>query len=157
MAGTVTGENAAIFLQAHAAGSAPTMSASKLHSFWGMGSFSLTLDRGTVEQDLIGLPGNYFAQGALSMDGSFTLSRFGSSGSSDVLNNIIEGTSTNELIAISGSVGSTSPIHWFLVSCQITGYDVSMGDADTISEASIDFALLDPQNVTYKAGLISDA
>jgi hypothetical protein len=30
----------------------------------------------------------------------------------------------------------------------ITGFDLSLGDADTITEGSIDFAVMDPQNIS---------
>jgi hypothetical protein len=110
---------------------------------------------------LIGQPGNYFDQGALSVDGSLTQCRFGASGNSDLLQSIIDGTGNYEYVTISGQIsddaGGVTYLKWYLVSCQITGFDVTMGDADTITEASIDFTCLDPYNMSYSTGVISDA
>lgn len=161
MAGTVTGEKANLWFVNHAGGTAPSFTSTEDHSFWGASDFSLTLDRGTIEQDLIGQAGNYMDQGSLSLDGSFTMGRFATDDKSYTLDSIIDGTGTNKYIAFSGQVaddeGSTVYLKWYLVSCQITGYDVSIGDADSITEASIDFIVLDPQNIHYNNGKISDS
>lgn len=161
MAGTVTGEDANVWFAAHSGGVAvwTGFTTTENHSFWGMSDFSLTIDRGTVEHDLMGQAGNYFDQGSLSMNGSFTISKFGSSGSSYALMNIVDETYKYEYVAISGQVSDATDatyLKWYLMSCQITGYDVSIGDASTITEASIDFVVLDPENITYTPGLISD-
>jgi len=161
MAGTVTGENANVWIAAHAGGASVSDYTSKDHATFAISDFSLTMDRGTVEQDLIGLPGNYFDQGKLSMEGSLTQCRFGTSGNADLLASIIDGTGNYQYVTISGQIsddgGGVTYLKWYLVSCQVTGYDFTFGDADTISEASIDFQVLDPQNITYSTGTISDA
>jgi hypothetical protein len=143
--GTVTGKDAAIGIYSG--------STYKGHSTWGISDFSLTFDRGTVEQELVGETGNWFDYGALSCEGSYTNCKFAGSGNSDALSSIIDSC----YITVSGSTGSN--LSWFLVSCQVTGYDVSMGDADTITEASIDFVIMDPYNVTIdtSTGHITDA
>ena len=166
ISGTVTGQDANVWFARHSGGcdliyvgSSSMFSATENHAWYGMSDFSLTLDRGTIEKDLMGQAGNYFDQGSLSMDGSFTISRFGKSGSSYALLNIIDGTGKSEYVAISGTVSDATDatyLKWYLVSCQITGYDMSMGDADTMTEASIDFIVLDPENIEYTGGLISD-
>jgi len=165
MSGTVTGKDCNLFLCAHAGGATlaaiTTLLSSRGHSVYGVGDFSLTLDKGTVEQQLIGQVGNYFDQGALSMDGSFTLSQFGASGLADSLANLLDTTSagTYRYLAISGCVSdSTDEVYlsWFLVSCQVTGYDISMGDADTITTASVDFTVMDPFAVDYDEPCIND-
>lgn len=164
MAATVTGEECAVYIAIHSGNALPSnyLGTTKKDNFFGMGEFSLTLDRGTIEQDLIASAGNYFDQGALTMDGSFTMTRFGSSGNSDVLLSIIDGSGKNQYFCISGRIAddTTSPalthLKWFLVSCQVTGYDVSVGDASTITEASIDFIVMDTENIEYTTGLISD-
>jgi len=147
MAATVTGKNATVAIG---------VSTLKDQNTWAISDFSITFDRGTVEQELVGQPGNYFDQGALSVEGSLTQCRFAASGNADALMNLIDGTGANEYIRISGSVGSTGGISWYFVSCQITSYEVTMGDADTITEASIDWQLIDPQHVSYSAGNITD-
>ncbi len=160
MAGTVTGENANIWIAAHQAGSAPDFS-NGAHSVFAISDFSLTFDRGTVEQSLLGQPGNYYTQGPLSLTGSLTQCRFGISGNAPLLENIIDGTGTSKYVAISGNVaddgGGVTYLKWYLVSCQVTGYNFSFGDASTVTEASIDFTLLDPHKLSYSNGLISDA
>jgi len=160
MAGTLTGRYCNLWLAAHAAATPVTSWADKDHATFAVSDFSLTMDRGTVEQELIGQIGNYFDQGSLSMDGSLTQCRFGASGNSDLLDNMVDGTGNFKYIAISGQVGDEADdLKWYLTSCQVTGYDITMGDADTITEASIDFVVLDPYNVTYDASTycISDA
>jgi len=161
MTGTVTGENANVYFARHSGGIAnwAGFTATEDHTWYGMSDFSLTLDRGTIERDLMGQAGNYFDQGSLSMDGSFTMSRFGKSGSSYALLSIVDGTGKNEYVAISGTVSDTTDatyLKWYLVSCQITGYDFSIGDAGTMTEVSVDFMVLDPGNIEYTGGLISD-
>jgi hypothetical protein len=161
MAGTVTGRDANLHICTHDGGSAPSFTYG--HSDYGVGDFSLTLDRGTVEQDLIGMPGNYFDQGSLSLEGSITAAKFATSGIADFLDNIVDTgytTAATEYLAISGCVSddtSYTYLSWYLTSCQVTGYDVSIGDADTITEASIDFVHMLPQNISYVGGCIRDA
>jgi len=126
----------------------------KLHSVFGISDFSLSFSRDTIEQDLVGEEGNLFLPGALSIDGSFTACKFGASGNSDALDSILNGT----YVTISGAVSGSTHLRWYFTSAQITGYDISMGDASTITEASIDFTVLDPFNVTYdrNTGRVSD-
>lgn len=139
--GTITGKDANITIQ------------SKTHSNYGISDFSITLDKGTVEQSLLGKKGNKFHEGALSIEGSLTCCKFGASGSDDMLNSIVDGT----IITVSGSTDDSAQIGWYFHSCQVTGYDISMGDATTITEASIDFMVMDPQNATYSQGWITGA
>ena len=145
--GTVTGTSARVALKAHAAGTA----ASSLDTYttYAISDFSITLDRGTVEQELIGQIGNYSIFGSLSIEGSYTCCKFGASGSDTALDNLFNKDSTNDYIAISGNTGnSAAGISWYFQSCQITGYDVSLGDADTITEASIDWVLMHPNQIS---------
>jgi len=125
---------------------------------YGMSDFSLTFDRGTVEQELLGETGNYFLPGAMSIEGSLTCCRFGSEDYNDFLTSIVEGN----LIIISGVInksngGGDDNLGFYFKSAQVTGYDISVGDASTISEASIDFTILDPYNATYSKGWITGA
>ena len=144
--GVVTGSDATIVIMSGAT--------AKGHSVWGISDFSLTFDRGTVEQALVGETGNWFGVGSLSVEGSYTCCKFGASGNCDSLVGIVEG----QYIVISGTT-ATDDVSWRFVSSQITGYDISIGDADTISEASIDFVVMDPFEVTINAttGFITDA
>jgi len=136
--GTVTGSDANICIYSGAT--------AKTHATWGISDFSLTFDRGLVEQELVGETGNWFTFGALSIEGSYTNCKFAASGNADALLSIVDG---HDLI-VSGSLG-TSNLSWFFSSCQVTGYDIAIGDADTISEASVDFTVMDPYRVTYNA------
>jgi len=136
--GTVTGKDAKICVYSGAT--------AETHSTWGISDFSLTFDRGMVEQELVGETGNWFTFGSLSVEGSYTNCKFAASGMCDALLSVIDGHD----IKVSGSL-ATSNLSWFFSSCQITGYDVAIGDADTISEAAIDFVIMDPYRVTYNA------
>ena len=142
--GTVTGKNASFAIYSG--------STHKAHSLWGISDFSLMFERGTVEQELAGETGNWFDYGSLSVEGSLTNCKFGASGNSDLLSSIVDSC----YVKVSGSTGSN--LSWFFVSAQVTSYDVSMGDADTISEVSIDFTILDPYNVVIdtSTGHITD-
>jgi len=115
---------------------------------YGLSDFSFSIDRGTIEQELVGAAGNYYTQGAMSLEGSLTNCRFAASGNCEFLNSIIDGT----VVKISGQIDSSDSLHFVLISCQVTGYDISIGDASTITEASIDFTLMDPKNLTYTVG-----
>jgi len=108
-----------------------------------IGDFSLTIDRGTVEKELVGEAGNKFTQGALSVEGSFTQAEFGDKAVNAIVGSLINGT----MVSVSGTSGVDS-LHWYLKSCQITNFELSFGDASTVTEGSIDFTLLDPYNLT---------
>lgn len=143
--GTVTGKSAKIGIYSGATHYKP-------HSVWGISDFSLTFDRGTVEQELVGESGNWFGYGALSCEGSYTNCKFGASGNSDALDSIILGSK----LIVSGNTGAS--LSWLLTQCQVTSYGVSVGDADTISEASIDFVCMTPYNlrINKSTGHITD-
>lgn len=134
--GTVTGKDATIAIWS---GSTPI--ASKDQSLWGYSDFSLGFSRGTVEQELVGQTGNWHGYGALSAEGSYTNCKFGASGNADSVQSITK----SNMITVSGTTGSN--LSWYLISCQITSFGVNMGDADTITEASVDFVVLDPYNI----------
>ena len=142
--GVVTGKSAKIAIYSG--------STYKDQSVWGISDFSLTFDRSSVEQELVGQTGNWFDYGKLSVDGSLTNCKFGASGNSDALSSIID----SAYVTISGGTGSN--FSFFFASCQVTGYEVSIGDADTISEASIDFTVMDPFNISsnVNTGHITD-
>jgi hypothetical protein len=127
---TYTGEDAYIYISGQS------------HTVFGLGDFSLTLDRGTVEQELVGEAGNKFQQGAMSVEGSFTNAEWGNDAVNVIVGSLVNGT----MVKISGSCGMNS-LHWILTSCQITGFDISIGDASTVTEGSVDFVLLDPYNI----------
>ena len=111
-------------------------------SLIGMSDFSLTLSRGTVEQQLVGEIGNYSAAGSLSVEGSLTACKMDNTLAGYIVGHCVSGN----MIHISGMAGDQS-LHFFFISAMITNFDLSMGDADTISEGSFDFIVLDPQNV----------
>ena len=113
------------------------------HSALAISDFSLTLDKGTVEQELVGENGNYFLAGSMSADGSLTACRLGNGALGDIVSDMINGNA----VTISGTCGTNS-LHFYFVSAMITGFDFSVGDADTISEGSVDFTLLEPYKVS---------
>jgi hypothetical protein len=104
---------------------------------------SLTLDLGTVEQELVGENGNYYTQGALSCEGSLTAAKMGSGSTGLFVGAMVNGFQ----VASSGSTASSSGLKWYFKSCQVTGFDLSMGDSSTLTEGSIDFVVMDPYNI----------
>ena len=152
--GTVTGRNALLKIAAHPAGVAPVYT-NKGQGTWGIGEFSMTIDRSTVEQALIGRRGNYFTQGSVGVDGSMTAIKFASAGLNDQLDNLVNAGGGHYYIAISGTISSETDNNYLsfaLCSCQITNYEVSIGDADTITELSCDWTSMVPYQITCSAG-----
>lgn len=135
---TYRGEDAAIQIE----GKSGT---GRTHATLGLSDFSLTLDRGTVEQELVGEAGNYYVAGSLSAEGSLTACKLDYSAAGDIVSHVISGTSG----WISGSCGPNS-LSFFFASCLITNFDLTMGDADTITEGSLDFMVQDPENIKFK-------
>lgn len=111
-------------------------------SLIGMSDFSITFDRGTVEQELVGEIGNFSAAGSLSVEGSLTACKLDNTLAGYIVGHCVSGN----MVHVSGSVGEDS-LKFFFISAMVTSFDLSMGDADTISEGSFDFIVLDPQNV----------
>jgi len=141
---TYTGENAKVEI------------AGKDHATLGLSDFTLTLSRDTIETELLGEKGNYFMAGSLGIEGSLTATKLDDSAAGVLLESLINGTP----VTISGTAGDKS-ISFYFTSGLITGFDISLGDADTVTEGSIDFTVLNPQDVTktYKGDsvLITDS
>jgi hypothetical protein len=158
--GTVTGRDARIYMVSHNAAITPNWGdkASNSYLTYGIGDFSLTFGRDQISQNLIGVAGPYTTQGSITCDGSLTINKFG--GNLDIiLENLIDtGTSnvSTKFLAISGAVSTTDSTYlsFYLTSCQVIGYDVSIGDAGTITQASIDFIDMVPQCLTYAGGTV---
>ena len=146
MAGIITGKDASFVI-------AVSSLDNKDLAFWGVSDMSLSFSRDVIEQELVGQTGNLRKPGKLSVEGSFTNCKIAASGNSDILDSILD---PNNLLVISGQLGSGN-LRFYFTSCQVTSFEVTMGDASTISEASIDFTVLDPYNVTYASGYITDA
>ena len=157
--GTVTGRDARIYMVSHQAGSISwTNKASNSYDTYGIGDFTINFTADTVDQDLIGVAGPYRARGTIGNDGSLTISKFG--GNMDILlENLIDtGTykTSTKYIGISGAVSTAEATYlsFCLASCQITGYDVTLGDAGTITNASIDFINMVPHALKYAGGAV---
>jgi len=136
MAGTVyKGDDATILIKA--GGNDLT------HTTLAISDFSLTLDKGTVEQELVGESGNFFIAGSLSVDGSLTSCKVHSTAIGYIVSDMIDGAT----IMVSGSCGADS-LNFYFVSAQVTGFDFSIGSADDIVEGTIDFSLLKPYLVS---------
>lgn len=140
MAGTTptyyTGEDASIWLGTAGA-------AASGHSTFAISDFSLTIDRGTAEQELVGSKGNFSLAGSRSMEGSLTACKLTTAGLAWVVEQMIDGT----CITLSGNTGANA-LHFYLKSCQVTGFDFSVGTADEVTEGSVDFAVLYPYMVS---------
>jgi len=145
MTGTPTiyrGEDATIYI-----GSGGT--ANKLsHGTLAISDFSLTLSKGTAEQELIGEKGNFFLAGSLSAEGSLTACKLHSTALGKIVNLMIEGVP----MSVSGSCGAQS-LHFYLRSCQVTGFDFSIGTADDITEGTVDFSVLYPYSISVQRKL----
>jgi len=138
MAGTptvYTGEDATVTITAN--------SQSLTHTTLALSDFSLTISRGTAEQELVGETGNYSIAGAMSCEGSLTSCRLHSTAVGYIVSDMINGNT----IQVSGSCGPNS-LHFYLKSCQVTGFDFSIGTADEITEGSIDFTMLYPYKLS---------
>jgi hypothetical protein len=133
------GNNAKIQVFGEFAGSTYT---SLTQSLIGLSDFTITFGRGTVEQELVGEMGNFSAAGSLSVEGSLTACKLDNSLAGYIVGHCISGN----MVHISGSVGDAS-LKFYFVSTMITSFDLSLGDADTITEGSFDFILLDPSEV----------
>lgn len=142
MTGTPTiyrGEDATLYI-----GSGGT--ANKLsHSTLAISDFSLTLSKGTAEQELVGEKGNYFIAGSLSAEGSLTACKLHSTAVGKIVNLMIVGAP----MSVSGNCGAQS-LHFYLRSCQVTGFDFSIGTADEITEGSVDFTVLYPYAISVQ-------
>ena len=139
MAGTpkvYTGEDATVTLTNNA-GTALT------HTTLAISDFSLTLSKGTAEQELVGEKGNFAIAGAISAEGSLTACKLHNTAVGYLASDMINGLS----IQVSGNCGTNS-LHFFLRSCQITGFDFSIGTADEITEGTIDFTSLYPYKIS---------
>ena len=134
---TYKGNNAVIKIAANAKSLADLT-----HETLAISDFSLTFDKGTVEQELVGQNGNLFLAGSMSCEGSLTSCRVHTTGVVDILADMING----KTIEISGSCGTDS-LHFYFKSCQVTGFDFNLGDADTVTEGSVDFAVLLPYKI----------
>ena len=113
------------------------------HTVLAISDFSINMDKGTVEQELVGETGNYFIAGSLGIDGSLTSCKIITTAVGYIVSEMIGGNA----IAISGACGANS-LNFYFVSAQVTGFDFTIGDADTITEGSIDFSLLKPYLVS---------
>ena len=132
---TYKGDDAEIYIYAN--------STDLTHSTLAISDFSLTIDRGTAEQNLVGETGNLFIAGARSTEGSLTSCKVNTAGIGGIVSDMIGGNS----VQISGSCGTNS-LHFYFKSAMITGFDFSIGTADDITEGSVDFTLLFPYKVS---------
>jgi len=128
---TYKGDDAAIWLSGQA------------DSTFALSDFTITISKGVAEQELLGETGNYFLAGSSSVEGSFTGCRLTTTGLGTLLAAMINGKS----IQVSGNAGANS-LHFFVKSAQITSFDFSIGDADTITEGSMDWTALYPYRIS---------
>ena len=130
-----TGEDATVWIR-----SGPSSYGSWLgHSTLAISDFSLTISRGTAEQELIGSKGNFQLAGARSVEGSLTSCKLTTIGLGPIISGMISGTP----IQISGNFGGGN-LRFFFKSAMTTGFDFSIGTADDITQGSMDYTLLQP-------------
>lgn len=128
MADIYTGEHARIWI------------GSQDQSAFGMGSFTLTVNRDITEQPLVGEKGPFRTAGILTIEGSLTQTKF----TGDLVSSITEG----DVISISGTsvYGTDNGPSFYFASAMITRWELSEGDASSIVNASVDFVVLDAYN-----------
>lgn len=109
------------------------------HSSLGITDFTLTITRGTTDINLLGEKGPITKVGVLSIEGSFGYCRL-------LHSPILEALQSGTVVSISGQSvsGSTSGIRFGFASCLITRCELRMGDASTITTATIDFRIMNP-------------
>lgn len=115
-------------------------------STFALSDFTITMAKGVAEQELLGETGNYFLAGSMSCEGSFTACRLTTTGLGVLLSAMING----DAIAVSGNAGANS-LHFYIKSAQLTSFDFSVGDADTITEGSMDWTALYPYKISTVA------
>jgi len=115
----------------------------KSHSTIGLSDFRITLTRDTIETPLVGEKGNDVRAGFLSVEGSLTAIKLDNNAAGVLLEHLINGTN----VIISGSAGDKS-LHFYFTSGMITGFEISMGDAGTVTKGSIDFIVMNPHQVS---------
>jgi hypothetical protein len=144
MVGTPTiykGDDATIYIGSGGAGSGGP---DKLkHDALAISDFSLTLSKDTAEQELLGEKGSYWLAGSMSAEGSLTACKLHNTAIGKLVNLMIQG----ESMSVSGNCGPES-LHFYLRSCQVTGFDFSIGTASDITEGSIDFTSLFPYAIS---------
>jgi len=143
MTGTPTiyrGNNAVIYI---GSGNTSAEDNKLSHSTLAISDFSLTLSKGTAEQELVGETGNFFLAGSLSAEGSLTACKMHNAAIGNIVKLLINGNS----MRVSGNCGANS-LHFYLHSCQCTGFDFSIGTADDITEGTIDFTVLYPYSLS---------
>jgi hypothetical protein len=113
------------------------------HGNFAVSDFTLTLAKGTVEQELVGEIANYSLAGALTAEGSLTGCKMYNTGLGVMLGCLINGYN----FTVSGNCGANS-LHFFLRSCQVTGFDFTLGTAEDITEGSVDFTVLYPYKIS---------
>lgn len=143
MVATVTGKNATIEIG---------LGGTESNKLYGISDFSISFSRGTSEQPLIGCEGNEFFEGAITIEGSYTCCKFASEEHCDALGSIVEG----DVIKVAGKIGAYDAgppevvyLNWEFSECQVTSYGVATGNASKITEASIDFVVMNPHEVDY--------
>ena len=112
------------------------------HGTFAISDFTITLSKGTVEQELVGEIGNYSIAGSLTVEGSLAGCKMYAAGLGHMMGSLINGTN----FTISGNCGANS-LHFYIKSCQITGFDFTLGSAEEITEGSCDFTILYPYKI----------
>jgi len=134
--------NMAVSPQTYTGQDAKITISGKSHSTLGLSDFTLTLSRDTIETALVGEKGNFHQAGSLAVEGSLTATKLDSNAAGVLLEALINGT----VVTIPGNAGDKS-LKFYFKSGLITGFDITIGDAKKVTEGSIDFTVLDPQNV----------
>jgi hypothetical protein len=115
------------------------------HGTLAISDFSLTLSKGTAEQELVGEKGSYWIAGSMSAEGSLTACKMHNTAVGKLVCQMINGAN----LTVSGNCGAQS-LHFYLRSCQVTGFDFSIGTAEDITEGTVDFTVLYPYAISVQ-------
>lgn len=116
------------------------------HTEYAISDFGITITRGTVTQELVGATGDFQIAGALAAEGSLTACRLGIDTLGILLESIINGTAAKRIF-VKGMVGPNS-VNFEFKECQVVSFELTIGDASTISEGSVDFKVMKPYLIT---------
>jgi hypothetical protein len=112
---------------------------------YGATDISITIDRDVIEQPLACQDGNFYKAGSISVDISFTASKFASGDAGALIASMINKNTKG--IEVSGNCGTNS-LYFHFKSAMITDFSIDIGDADTFTTGTFDMRLHHPYKIT---------
>lgn len=113
------------------------------YSTYSLADFEVVLDKPVVSQELTCQDGDAYTTGALACTGTFTVSEFANTNCGTLLDAVVN----KNYVEISGNAGGKS-LHFWVKSGMILSFNVTLGDAGTITNGSIDWQAKDPYKIS---------